>query len=212
MEKQLLFSVHVFNAGINIHSWQVPFWCPISWCLSFWGFLCSTWSWLWVSTPGEDLSMPWLWYAHCLKVLNGISKASTKSAVSIWTKETKSDLLITVPCAARSGHGICGYLLYHVHLLQPGHHLGPLLPLQLLPGSVTLAALQQHLEYSKLHQPCHQQQLLLHSQPGVLQVGLAMWGKPDQFVGVRKTWTWLHLCFIQWSQFESNLGSIKSRC
>lgn len=98
----------------------------------------------------------------------------------------RNDFLIIIMCAVRGGHGIGGYLLHHVHLLQPRHHLGPLLPFQLLPGSVTLAALQQHLEYSKLHQPCHQQQLLLHSQPGVLQVGLTAWGKPEQVVSVRE--------------------------
>lgn len=59
---------------IVINSWQVPFWCPTSWCSLFWGSLCSTWSWLWVSTRGEDPSTPWLSYAHCLKVLHGISE------------------------------------------------------------------------------------------------------------------------------------------
>lgn len=63
----------------------------------------------------------------------------------------------------RSGHGICGHLLHHVHLLQRRHYLGPLLSLQLLPGTATLAELQQHLEHTKLYQSCHQQQLLLHS-------------------------------------------------
>lgn len=48
----------------------------------------------------------------------------------------------------RSGHSIGGDLLHHVHLLQRRHHLGSLLSLQLLPGTITLAELQQHLEHT----------------------------------------------------------------
>lgn len=77
----------------------------------------------------------------------------------------------------RSGHRICSHLLHHVHLLQRRHHLGPLLPLQLLPGAAALAELQQHLEHAKLYQSCHQQQLLLHRKPRVLQVRVTAWEK-----------------------------------
>lgn len=78
----------------------------------------------------------------------------------------------------RCGHGICCHLLHHVHLLQYRHHLGPLLSLQLIPGAATVAGLQQHLEHTQLHKSRHQQQLLLYSQPGVLQVCFTVWEKP----------------------------------
>lgn len=77
----------------------------------------------------------------------------------------------------RSGNGISGYLLHYVHLLQCRHHLGPLLFIQLLPVTATLAELQQHLEHRKLYQLPHRQQYILHSQSGVLQVCFIVWEK-----------------------------------
>lgn len=75
----------------------------------------------------------------------------------------------------RSGCCISGHLLHHVHLLQCCHHLGPLLSLQLLPGSTAVVQLQQHLEHTKLQRSHHQQYLLLHSQSRVLQVRPSVW-------------------------------------
>lgn len=73
VEWQSAFSVHAFDAVLIRNCWQVPFWCRTSWCSLCWASPCSTWSWLWVSTPGGGPCMPWLSYAHCLKVLCGIS-------------------------------------------------------------------------------------------------------------------------------------------
>lgn len=150
------------------------FWCRTSSCYLCWGSLCSIWSWLWVSTQGEDLYTPWLLSAHCLKVEWIIVTKTWRTLLSLHSLYKCSH---GCPLVLRGGHGISGNLLYHVHLLQPRHHLGPLLSLQLLSGSATMAELQQHLEYTKLYQSCHQQQLLLHSQPGVLQVRLFVWEK-----------------------------------
>lgn len=77
----------------------------------------------------------------------------------------------------RSGRCISSSVLHLVHLLQPRHHLVLLLSLQFLPGTFTLGELQQHVEHTKLHQLCNQQQRLFYSQPGVLQVPFVVWGQ-----------------------------------
>lgn len=57
-------------------------------------------------------------------------------------------ILMHVLSDLRSGNCIGGHLLHYVYLLQCRHHLGSLLPLQLLPGTTTMAKLQQYLEHT----------------------------------------------------------------
>lgn len=79
----------------------------------------------------------------------------------------------------RRGPCISCHLLHHEHLLQSRHHLGPLLSLQLFPGPSAMGELQQHLELTTLYQSgLNQQQQLLDSQPGILQVHFVKWEKP----------------------------------
>lgn len=98
---------------------------------------------------------------------NIVSKFLSLSLCGKWS-HVHTNIVFSLPFRCR--RCISGCVVHRVYLLQPYHHLVPVLLLQLLPESTALGWMQQNMEHTKLFKLCNQQKWHHNSQPGVLQV------------------------------------------
>lgn len=92
---------------------------------------------------------------HALAQLCPLLKGMIDSHILSMRAGSGTVLTESIILSHRCRNSIRGHFLHHVHVLQRGHYLGPVLPVQLLPSAASLAELQQHVEHSELYRSGH---------------------------------------------------------